>query len=377
MNAEHPPEPERESPGPEDRQIDDMLDGRDIHQWPDQFGQVISYIHASLFEDYAKHDSKAIGYQGWHRRASWLAIGAGTIAILISLTGVVLESRGRELGISVAHGLSLWFLGAELVFFLIAVFVIIIAKWIYKFLETWLAERFCAEEYRSRKFRALLRSSLFCNPGKPWNERFAFWKAEFDDEVLDAKNRMTKAAGQCDVSDPIPPPPPDTAGCRFDDGFMRELVLYYQDKRLRTQIDYFDNRFDTLERQDNRFRKILGWGFTGSIVLVFLKLALDFFTSPENFRVPYVIIILVILFLPVIVFGIRTLRSSTEVARSASLYRANRNALEDFKNRLVVENSREPPDWEEMVKILWECENHLTRVNREWVRIMKEAEWFL
>ena len=36
----------------EDLPIDDMLDGKDIHQQPEQFGQVISYIHTSLYEDY-------------------------------------------------------------------------------------------------------------------------------------------------------------------------------------------------------------------------------------------------------------------------------------------------------------------------------------
>ncbi len=79
------------------------------------------------------------------------------------------------------------------------------------------------------------------------------------------------------------------------------------------------------------------------------------------------------LILPILAFAVRTLRSSTEVGRSASLYHAKRDALVDFKFQLVNEIERNPRNWEKIVKILWECENHLEEVNREWVRIMKEA----
>jgi len=377
MRDENPQEPKIPPSRPDDRPIDDMPDGMDIHQRPDRFGQVISYIHASLYEEYARHDSRAILNQKRHRLASWIAIGAGTATILISLTGVVLAGRGSELGLNFARDLSFGFQAAEMVFFLIAFLAVLIAKWIRKYLENWLAERFCAEEYRSRKFRALLRCSLFCDPEKPWNERYALWKTGFDDEARATKKEMMKSAGQCVVSDTVSAPPPDISGCRLDEAYLKDLVNYYQDKRLKSQIDYFDRRFDKLEKQDGTFRWILAWAFTLSIILVFFKIAIDFLRVLDENSVLYIPLIMIMLTLPIIAFGIRTLRSSTEVARSASLYRANRNALENFRNRLVVENAREPPRWQETVKILWECENHLARVNLEWVRIMKEAEWFV
>jgi len=34
--------------------MDDKRDGKDIHQWPEPLGQVISYVHASLNEVYAE-----------------------------------------------------------------------------------------------------------------------------------------------------------------------------------------------------------------------------------------------------------------------------------------------------------------------------------
>jgi len=374
-----PKEKNTRPPHEDDQPIDDMLDGGDIHQWSDPFGQVVSYIHASLYEVYSQYDREAMEQRRWHRAASLGAIGFGTAAILLSLVGVVLEARGIFWGIDFAGEYSQQFWYAELAFFVVAVGLVIIGKWQTGWHENWLVARFCAEEYRTWKFRALLQGSLYCNPEKSWNERFAIWKTRFDSEVLAVKNGSKKNIGQCIVSDTVSSPPPGTCGFSFDEGYLREMVNYYRDKRLKTQIDFFDNRFDRLEKKDKWFRKILSGGFIVSILLVAFKLVLDLVTkeSDQFIQSGKTIILMIMLSLPIIAFAVRTLRSSTEVARSASLYRANRNALVDFRNRLNVENERDPRNWEEIIKILWECENHLEKINHEWVRIMKEAEWFV
>jgi hypothetical protein len=380
--AERPEELNTRPPHAVDQPIDDMLDGRDIHQWPDQFGQVISYIHTALYEDYSKHDTGAMDQQKWHRWASKIAIGAGTVAILLSLIGVVLEAKGSDLGINFANDFSHYFWVAELAFFTVAISMIFTASK-YKWHKNWLVERFCAEEYRTRKFRALLQSSLFCSPEKPWSERYYLWKTGFDGEFNAAKTGIKKNVQQCIEGDTISLPPPGTTGCNFDEGYLTDLVKYYQDKRLKTQINYFDNRFEKLEKQDDRFRRILNGGFYMSIILVFLKLVIDLISAyvfskyNDAILVGDILILLVMLSLPILAFAVRTLRSSTEVGRSASLYRAKRNALEDFRNRLFIGTERDPRNWEEIIKILWECENHLEEVNREWVRLMNEAEWFV
>jgi hypothetical protein len=375
---EHPEELKNNSADVGNQSIDDMLDGREIHQWPDQIGQVISYIHTALYEDYSKHDTKAMDQQKWHRWASKIAIGAGTVAILLSLIGVVLEAKGSDWGIDFAKDFSQYLWGAELAFFAIAISMIFVASK-YKWHKNWLVERFCAEEYRTRKFRALLQSSLFCSPENPWSERYYLWKAGFDGEFRTVKTGIKKNVQQCIEGDTISLPPPTTSGCSFDEGYLKDLVKYYLDKRLKTQIDYFDNRFDKLEKQDDRFRRILNGGFFLSIILVFLKLVIDalLLKSNEVVQVADTLILLIMLSLPILAFAVRTLRSSTEIGRSASLYRAKRNALEDFRDRLVIGTERDPRNWEEIIKILWECENHLEEVNREWVRIMNEAEWFV
>jgi hypothetical protein len=354
----------------EDLPIDDMLDGRDIHQQPEQFGQVISYIHTSLYEDYLLHNTKAIHQQKLHRWASLIAIVSGTTAILLSLTGIFFEAKR----IDFPKG---YFDLIVLVAFLIALFVGIIASRITRPHEHWLLERFCAEEYRTLKFRVLLQSSLFCSNEKPWNERYMLWKTWFDGEARAAKNMMKKSVQNCIEGDTISPPSPGTSGCSFDEGYLKDLVQYFIEKRLETQIIYFNKRADKLERQDKKFRLILKLFFILGSVFVLFQLIIKntILKSYAIFQILNIIILLIILSLPVFIFAVRTLRSSTEVARSASLYRAKRNALVDFRNRLSTEFEHVPINWDVIIKILWECENHLEEVNREWFRIMKEAEW--
>jgi len=107
--------------------------------------------------------------------------------------------------------------------------------------------------------RALLQSSLYCNPEKSWNERFATWKTRFDSESPCCKTGIKKNIGQCIVSDTVSSPPPGTCGFSFDEGYLREMVNYYKDKRLKTQIDFFDTPVRQTGKKDNWFRKILQW----------------------------------------------------------------------------------------------------------------------
>jgi len=370
------PEPREESKTQfvheKDLPIDDMLDGSDIHQLPEQFGQVISYIHTSLYEDYLLHDMRAMRQQKMHRRAAYIAIVSGTFAILFSLTAIFLEAKGINFPKEFFHFL-------ELTTFLIALIVITIASMFTRSHENWLVERFCAEEYRSRKFRALLQNSLFCSKEKPWNERYTNWKTWFDGEIRTAKNRMKTSVQSCIEGEKVSPSPPSTSGCSFDERYLQDLGKYYIGKRLETQIHYFDRRSDQLERQDDRFRVILKLFFTLGIIFVFFQLIIDnsFLKSNAVFQALNFIIVLIMLTLPIFGFAVKTLRSSSEVARSASLYRAKRNSLVDFRNHLIIEIERVPCNWEEIIKILWECENHLEEINREWLRIMKESEWFV
>ena len=176
---------------------------------------------------------------------------------------------------------------------------------------------------RTLKFRALLQSTLFCSIEKPWNERFILWKTWFDNEVRAAKNTMHKSLQNCIEGDTISPPPPGTSGCIFDDGYLRDLIQYYNDKRLETQIRYYDKRANELERQNNRFRLIFKLFFILGYTFVVFQIIINNTILKEyaSFQTLKIIIALTFLIIPILIFAVRTLRSSTEVSRSASLYR--------------------------------------------------------
>jgi hypothetical protein len=353
-----------------DLPIDDMLDGSDIHQPPEKFDEVLSYIHSSLYKDYESHDREAIHQKKFHRWASLITIVSGTTAILLSLLRIFFEAKKIDIPKN-------YFDIFVIVVFFIAFFAGIITSRISRPHEHWLLERFCAEEYRTLKFRALLQGDLFCRNEKPWNERLILWKPWFDNEVRAAKNTIHKSLQNCIEGDTVSPPPPGTSGCNFDEGYLGDLIQYYHDKRLETQISYYDRRANELERQNYKFRLIFKLFFILGYTFVVFQIIINNTILKEYaaFQTLKIVIALTFLLIPILIFAVRTLRSSTEVSRSASLYRAKRNALKDFRNRLSNEIEMSPHNWVVIIKILWECENHLQGANREWVRILKAAEW--
>jgi len=108
-------------------------------------------------------------------------------------------------------------------------------------------------------------------------------------------------------------------------------------------------------------------------------LELDFFLISHypNLHIYSSILLLFTLLLPIYAIGVRTLRSSIEVSRSAALYHSKSNALEHFNIQLEGELTKDIIQWAEILNILWQCENFFENENREWLRMMNEAEWFI
>ena len=105
----------------------------------------------------------------------------------------------------------------------------------------------------------------------------------------------------------------------------------------------------------------------------------DFFFLPDNpglqfFSSSFLLLTLVF---PIFAIGTRTLRSSIEVSRSAVLFRTKAQALERFRRQLDEELSQNTVQWAKIITILWQCEDFFENENREWLRMMSEAEWFL
>jgi hypothetical protein len=73
---------------------------------------------------------------------------------------------------------------------------------------------------------------------------------------------------------------------------------------------------------------------------------------------------------------IRTVQVAREFGRSAALFSAKHVALQDMFQRLLSELATEPVRPAEVLHNITACEDFLEAEQREWLRLMQEAEWF-
>ena len=362
--------------GPDRQPLDDMRDGKDIRQWPEPLGTVISHIHTTLFENYSGYDTESIEHQDRHKKYSFFAVLFGSTAIEVAIIQVFLTAQGIE-------KFNDYLKIIELISFclaLVAVSIAVLSHWHKK----WLKKRFMAEQYRSLKFRAFLQPDLYCKSDKPWEERMAQWKGWLNAEKELIEKEKLIELQDCVENDTVSQPPPDISRCVFDETYLTDFIRYYHVKRLTTQIDYFEARATQLEGMDDLPRRVVSACFILSVFFLFGHFIIDFminfpfFSKTQSFfHSVSLILLLCTLLIPIVALTFRTLRSSNEVARSASLFRSKRNALKEFEIRLHEETKKNEYSLSKILNIIWECENHLEKENREWLRIMNDAEWFI
>jgi hypothetical protein len=359
-------EPMQSLPMPDLSPSDDMRDGEDIQNLPERLGQVISYIHTVIFEIYSKYDAISIQKQKNHKIFAILAVFCGSVAIILAILQVFLRVDVEFIKIF------------ELVSFSIAVIAVGVALRSQQH-KGWLIKRYFAERYRSLKFRALIHPYLWCVSKRSWNDRFTKWKEQFNDKVSAVKNTEIESIEKCILSDEIYPPSYDITSCSFEATYLESVVKYYQEKRLSNQIGYFQSRALYFESINASTAWIPNVCFIASVICAGGHFGIDFFfnSSTPSLNLLSHILLLLTLLLPIFAISARTLRSSVEVSRSAALYHSKRRALEHFKVRLDEELNKDTIQWAEILKILWQCENFFDYENREWLRMMKDAEWFI
>jgi hypothetical protein len=350
---------------------DDMRDGEDIQKWPDKLGQAISYIHTKLFETYFKYDMLSRQKQMYHKIFACFAVVCGSAAIILAVLQVFFRSIPLEVG---AESVKIF----ELISFSIAVIAIGVA-FASRFHKEWLKKRFLAEKCRSLKFRALIHPFLWCVSEGPWDKRYEIWKKHFNKKVSSVKMVDAQSLETCTTSDEIDQLSYDTNGCIFDVPALSSLTQYYTSKRLSEQIAYFRTRARHFESINLSTGWILNVCFVAGIVCAAIHFGIDLFFLPRNpelHSVSLLFLLLTILF-PVFAIGARTLRSSVEVSRSAAFFQAKAHALENFKTKLDEELAKESKQWAQILKLMWQCENFFECENREWLRMMSAAEYFL
>jgi hypothetical protein len=271
------------------------------------------------------------------------------------------------------------------------------------FKRTWLLERHRAEFCRFAKYRVLLQ--LAAAGGE--NEASQRCLEDFKDQIAAIDELDRDDLEQFMEEDPVPEGPPEVK--YSSSKFLPELGVHYVKQRLNHQAKYFLTQSREKSTTDARLRWFPPALFFGSIFFAFLHFAssshtptlfasfpLAFFRNALNFflraapsvslfieriveevRANSLLWIVMAAALPVFGAGIRLWRSAFEFSRNTARFRAKYRALEQLILKIDSElNSQHAIAPQEVICDIWRGEMILQEEHREWLRLMKEAEWF-
>jgi hypothetical protein len=329
-----------------------------------QVQEALLALNEILLPVYMQADREALEHQRAHRRLTIISVLAGTIAVVLAITQLAVVRLSAVVAEQVV-----WVKGGELlavILGLLSVSLGIIAST----QNSWLRERHKAERCRLLKFRFLAHRALWCQ-GMGGIE---VWRHELQCEIeqIQAIDRK-KVKAWADVDKP-PHAPLPISTCALSPAALRALMGYYTAKRLTLQSAYFHERSMHYEGRDRKLRLLPAACFFLSVSFVLLHSLMDLLSKGDT-RSHFFSIWLVWLAacLPVLGGGVRTYRSAHEFARSASLFHAKHHNLEDLKKELEHADTNNPDD---IMHLIWKCEDYLEREHREWLWLMLEAEWF-
>ncbi len=305
-------------------------------------------------------DASALRHQRYHRLLTIMAASFGTTAVLLA----IVQLSGLFSGMWPVQ-LS----GIAVAFALIAV----IAGLVSSQRLNWLLERHRAERYRLLKFRFLTDPALWSGEEEKTRTRMK----KLTDEAADITALNRQAIRRWIDEDEIPEAPAPLPHSQTDENTIRDLVEYYQKKRLGVQMDYFAARAHRNVRMHRYTWFLPPLFFFSSVLAVSGHFIYDIVASAHGSQTEVTTSNLFVLFVvlaaafPVIGAGVRSLRTAYEFARNNSRFRAKLVALRRLAESLQQEN-----DPEAIFRDLWSCEQILESEHREWLRLMIEGEWF-
>lgn len=335
----------------------DMLDSEDEVAAVSQCSSLkgaLQTLKETVWPDYEKSDQAARRDQRHHWRLTLVAASSGSVAIvmaILQLSGISKQA---------------WPKWGELVALSAALLALLAGGMLAK-KTLWLVRRHRSERFRLLKFRAILHPDLWCG-------RQAQWRDRVRQECL----KISQAAGP-DVQtwahdDKIPAAPAGFSQCRLNPEALSCLAGYYLRKRLGYQQAFFDQRAAEHHQRDKWWRWAGSLCFYLSVAAALGHFAVELATDTAH-GLSHNLIILAAVF-PVLGAGIRTVRFARESARTGSLYQAKATALRRLSEGLKEMEPFSTADPQAVLGQLWLCERFLEAEQREWLRLMLEAEWY-
>jgi hypothetical protein len=361
----------------------------------------IEFLNTDLRSFYLTTDQRALEHQAHHRQIAKWAISLGFTAILLAIIQFCLLSLAFEmkipfLGVDVIEIFRI----TEMIAILFAT-IAVIAGLYRSHQNLWLINRHIAERCRLLKFKSLLEPALW-NPAEfqDWQNgvrtetgnmkeilrdeiheisvqsAFTDFYHKINQILLNKKTTTTECIDLW-INTPSTSPPDlfDAPGIPAD--IKKEFLEYYRKKRLFYQRDYYFRRYMEFREQNERLEKLPTWLFFASVFAVLLHFISDVWGKGEGGHVASIVFIGVAVTLPVAGYVLKTYRDTFQTSKSSALYYAKFSALEKLNNQLSGYENSVDENWRQILEILHLCENFLDSEHREWLILIRDAEWFL
>jgi hypothetical protein len=249
---------------------------------------------------------------------------------------------------------------------------------------------------RLLKFRTLLDSRLWCNDTEQYDQVGETPSDHVRNDVL-AAVRSVKGLVYEDVAERAAQGViPDVSEIHCPESSheaLQEVIHYYCEKRLKTQMDYLAYK-SGIEEQDGSMPHLwmsimffVGFGF----ILIHLGLDLGHFAlaswSPfrhSDFRgvlkeaetgevhtVITEVLVTVAVLCPAVVAGLKTFRASREFERNALRHRATLHSLEGLNQK--ISDAR---NLARKFRVAHACELIMEIDSSEFMRLLREVEWY-
>lgn len=381
--------PRSATPAPEPPAVDEMHDGKDLTR-QDALGEFLRLCDPrpenrvdpkhppadmSLREAFDVADARAKDGQAKFRRITRWGAWLGMSALIVLVGRLALKGEiGRALEWLPAWAakpaeLAVHYADALLAFGACIAVIVGLVDFLH---EEWLVQRFQAERHRLLKFRLLIDPRTWTRGGLGSPE----WGQELAHEVQKIRSLVHLSKDSLALGEDVPrlPPPAVWSSMAFDPAspLLGDIVAYYRRRRLDSQVSYFLGRVSAHVPSIGN-RRLPPLIFFGGVVCVLVAFVLDVLSGDRS-------AVRLFVFLgaaaPAAAAAIRTIRSAYEWERNAERSRGMHATLTRIGRYLYEEQTAQTATPQNIFAYLSLSEFALASDQREWMRLMGDAEWY-
>ncbi|MGH7720228.1 MAG: hypothetical protein ACREON_15470 [Gemmatimonadaceae bacterium] len=325
-------------------------------------GQALEICRDVIERPFALADHQANERQRRFKLIATFASYTGATAVMLAIVHLAVEE--------VFGGFEWWrqllrnvFIAESL---MTAITLVLVAAGVLMYVhEGWLLERFKAEQLRLLKFCALIEPELWKLAGVDLER----WRRALAERVEEIEGYRHPAISNEAASEQLPEVPTPAEVSDLNREAVVALATYYDRKRLAFQRKYFARKASAHVHNSRVPLFVFAVSITFVVAHVVLELA-----HQERLSAALVAASAVV---PAWYAGARNRRSASESSRNVTRSTARHAALCQIDDRLEKAMA-DDPERVDLRLVFWNlrmCEFVLESDQREWLRLMREAEW--